>query len=305
MEAMLDELHRRRIMVYPFAGFLGRGSDFPAAGAARDLYIEYTVARLGAYSNLLFMVGGPEPLLRSHPYLNKDEIDDIARKIKTADVYGHLLSVHNYTGDDLFIDYPWHDYGILQGPKTRDREKLYRIILKNHHPGRPLFLQETLWPGNSFGHPPYSLEDVRKNGLVMLLAGGAINFGDMNGNSSSGFSGSLDLTKKVQERHDAIHEVWDLFESFPYYEMNPRQDLVTSGYCLADEGRYYLVYMNGSEAADIAPAFNIALVPGIYTGKWISVDDFSRVIPIGEIEHTARLVAPDLAGDWLLYLRHK
>ncbi len=296
MEIILDELLQRKIMVYPFAGFFGRGSDFPTDVAARDTYIEYTVARLGCYSNLLFMVGGPEPLLRKHPYLTRQEIDHIARKIKAEDVYGHLLSVHNYPGDDLFIDYLWNDYGILQGPKTNDREKLSTTILKNHHPGRPLYLQETLWPGNTIGHPPYSLEDIRKNALVMMLAGGAINFGDMNGNSSSGFSGTIDFSEKVQERHDAIHEVWDFFESLPYFEMKPRQDLVSTGYCLAKEGKRYLVYLDGAQILDIQ------LIPGIYIGKWINVEDLKKVIHIKEINHTTRLSPPDKTGDWLLYI---
>ena len=298
MEKILDELQQRHIMVYPFAGFFGRGSDFPGDEATRNLYIKYTMARLGAYSNLLFMVGGPEPLLHKKSYLTIKEIDQISRKIKAADVHGHLLSVHNYTGDDLFMDYPWHDYGILQGPKTTDHDKLSEIILKNHHPGRPLYLQETLWSGNQY-HPDYSLEDVRKNALVMLLAGGTINFGDMNGNSSSGFSGTIDLSLKVQERHDAIHEVWDFFESLPYHEMQPRQDLVRTGYCLAKEGNRYLVYLEGEKILDLQ------LIPGVYTGRWISVDDFTRVVPVKETSHTARLSPPEKTGDWLLYLWRK
>lgn len=298
MEMVLDDLHQRKIMVYPFAGFFGRGSDFPKDEKSRDLYIEYTISRLGSCSNLLFMVGGPEPLLRKHPYLTTEEIDQIARKIKLEDVHGHLLSVHNYTGDDLFMDYPWNDYGILQGPKTTDRKKLSEIILQNHHPGHPLYLQESLWPGNQW-HPAYTLGDVRKNALVMLLTAGAINFGDMNGNSSSGFSGTIDFTAKVQERHDAIHEVWDFFETLPYYEMRPRQDLVSTGCCLAEEGKRYLVYLNGSQTIDIQ------LIPGIYTGKWISVDDLNKVHHIREFNHTTRLSPPEKEGDWLLYIWRK
>ncbi len=298
MESILNDLHQRKILVYPFAGFFGRGSDFPVNPEARDLFIEYTMSRLGSYPNLLLNVGGPEPRLRNRPYLSMEEIDTIARKIKEEDVHGHLLSIHNYTGDDLFIDYPWNDYGILQGPKTLEREKLSSIILQNHHPGRPLYLQETLWSGNQY-HPAYTLEDVRKNALVILLAGGAINFGDMDGNSSSGFSGTIDFSKKVQERHDAIHALWDLFESFPWYEMKPRPDLVSSGYCLASEGKWYLVYLAGS------PNIDIQLIPGAYTGKWISVDDFSRVIPIKEISRKVRFSPPDGKGDWLLYISRR
>ena len=298
LESILDDLHQRKILVYPFAGFFGRGSNFPTNPESRDLFIEYTMSRLGAYPNLLFNVGGPEPRLRNRPYLSMQEIDTIARKIKEEDVHGHLLSIHNYTGDDLFIDHPWNDYGILQGPKTTDLEKLSQIILQNHHPGRPLYLQETLWSGNQY-HPAYTLEDVRKNALVILLAGGAINYGDMNGNSSSGFSGTIDFSNKVQERHDAIHAVWDLFETFPWYEMKPRPDLVSSGYCLATEGKRYLVYFAGSQTVDIQ------LIPGAYTGKWISVENFSRVFPIKEISHKVRFSPPDGKGDWLLYISRK
>ncbi len=129
-----------------------------------------------------------------------------------------------------------------------------------------------------------------------MLAGGAINFGDMNGNSSSGFSGTIDFSEKVQERHDAIHEVWDFFESLPYFEMKPRQYLVSTGYCLAEEGKRYLVYLDGAQILDIQ------LIPGIYTGKWINVEDFKKVIDIKEINHTTRFSPPDQTGDWLLYI---
>ena len=51
-------------------------------------------------------------------------------------VFGHLLSVHNRTGDDAFKDSAYTSYGTLQGPKTLDRKKLSRVLLKNHHPGK-------------------------------------------------------------------------------------------------------------------------------------------------------------------------
>jgi hypothetical protein len=101
---------------------------------------------------------------------------------------------------------------------------------------------------------------------------------------------------KVQERHDAIHAVWDLIETFPWYEMEPRPDLVSSGYCLASEGKRYLVYLTEPQTVDIQ------LIPGVYAGKWISVEDFSRIIPIKEISHRVRFSPPDGEGDWLLYI---
>jgi len=296
MEEVLDDLHVRQIIIYPFAGFFGRGSGFPKDEAEQDLYLEYTIARLGSYWNILYMIGGPEPLLRKRPYLPEEEIDILAMKIKELDVYGHLLSIHNRTGDDHFIEYIWHDYGILQGPKTTDRESLSRIMLENHHPERPLYMQETLWPGNKH-HPDYTLEDVRKNALVMLLSGGAINFGDMKGNSSSGFSGKIEFNQKVQERHDIIHGVWNFFESLPWYQMKPRQDLVNRGYCLAKEGQYYLVYSEDAESLEIK------IIPGKYSGSWIDAKTFKEEIPIPEINGSTKLIPPESRKEWLLYIQ--
>ncbi len=296
LEPMLDDLKDRKLIVYPFAGFFGRGSDFPREVSQQDLFLDYTMARLGAYWNLLYNVAGPEPLMRRVPFLSPEQVDELARKIKTKDPYGHLLSVHNRTGDDAFITYPWNDYGILQGPKTTDRQRLGTGILRNHHPGRPLYLQETLWPGNIHGHPEYSMEDIRKNALVMLICGGSINFGDMNGNSSSGFSGTLDLDQRVQERHDLIHDVWDFFASKPYFRMKPRQDLVENGYCLAEEGRYYLIYAEGNRP------FGLKLIPGRYLGQWIDPMDLSEARDIETFNEKAVPVPPEPERDWLLYL---
>jgi len=295
MESVLDDLRRRKIVVYPFAGLFGRGSDFPSDPSLQNMYIEYTLARLGAYWNLIYMVGGPEPLLPKKTYLSEQKIDRIARKIKDTDIYGHLLSTHNYTGDDLYKNYPWHDYGILQGPKTTDRKKLSEVILKNHCMDRPLYLQETLWPGNTFGHPAYSLEDIRKNGIVMLFSGGAINFGDMSGSSSSGFSGKIDFSLKVQERHDVIHQVWDYFETLPWHEATPHQELVNTGYCLARPGSQYLVYLEESDT------LLIDLQQGNFTGQWINARNFQVESIIEKISSGNSLYPPG-RGEWILYL---
>jgi hypothetical protein len=81
--------------------------------------------------------------------------------------------------------------------------------------------------------------------------------------------------------------------------MKPRPDLVSSGYCLASEGKRYLVYFAEQQTVDIH------LIPGAYTGKWISAADFSRVFPIKEISHKVRFSPPDGKGEWLLYISRK
>ncbi|MBN2128315.1 MAG: DUF5060 domain-containing protein [Sedimentisphaerales bacterium] len=297
MERVLDDLSARRIVVYPFAGFFGRDSDFPKDKGQQDLYLRYTLARLGAYWNVLLMVGGPEPTLKGKPYLGEDEIHRIGRKVESLDIYGHLLSVHNPTGDDAFREAEWTSYGVLQGPKTVRRRKLSRGLLQNHHEARPLYAQETLWPGNIY-HPRYDTDDIRKNAYVMMMSAAAVNFADMSGNSSSGFSGTLDLDRKIQQRHDVIKKVWDFFEKVPFHRMKPRQDLVDKGYCLADEGKEYLVYLERSHTV------SVKIDGGPCKVTWINAQDTTDRRDDGSTESGQDLKPPAGADDWLLHLTH-
>jgi hypothetical protein len=293
-EAILDSLAARKILVFPFAGFFGRDSDYPASPADQSLYIKYTLARIGSYWNILFNLAGPEPRLKGRPYLN-DDLDRLGRQIRNLDVFGHLLSVHNRTGDDYFKDKDYTSFGTLQGPKTLDRKKLNAGLLKNHHPQKPLYAQETLWAGNKF-HPKYSYDDLRKNAYVLLMSAAAINYADMNGNSSSGFSGTMDMAQKNQKVHDIIKHVWDFFETIPFWKMSPRQDLVDNGFCLAEPGSRYLVYLESPGAV------NISILPGKYSIQWIDARNTQHRIDGNPTTSGQKLKSPKTGDDWLLYL---
>ena len=296
MEAVLNELADRQLLVYPFAGFFGKASDFPKEEEKQLLYIKYTLARIAPYWNIVLLVGGPEPLYKKNPHLSKEEVIRLGNTIDSLDVFDHLLSVHSPTGDDPFKDEPWLSYGILQGPKTLDRQALSAGLLKNHHPQKPLYAQETLWPGNTFGHPPYSEDDIRKNAYVMMMSAAAINFGDMLDNSSSGFSGTLDFSKKVQAKHDIVHQVWDFFSGIEFYRMTPRQDLVNNGYCLAEEGKQYLIYLE--EKGNI----NVQLPENAYRVTWINAKNPQDTLKGGITRDGQRLQTPNRGDDWLLWL---
>ena len=305
MERILDELSDRGMMVYPFAGFMGRSSDFPRDSLQQELYLQYTLARLAPYWNVMFMVGGPEPMLKGKPYLTREEIHRLASRIAELDPFDHLLSVHNPTGNDLFRDAGWLNYGILQGPKTLDRVKLGSGLLANHHPEKPLLAQETLWSGNIYHMRQtgggYSDDDLRKNAYVINMSATALVFADNDGNSSSGFSGSLALSDCRQERHDIIKRVWDVFESFPFYHMSPRPDLITHTqdaniFCLAEPGRCYLFYFD-------APGRLEAIIEGgPFNGEWINGRNATDRVKIDPVDQINGIMPPDRGDDWLLWL---
>jgi hypothetical protein len=262
MEAILDELAQRRIIVFPFAGFFGRDSNYPTKPSEQSLYIRYTLARIGSYWNVLFNLAGPEPRLGGRGFLRGD-LDRLGEEIKRLDPFGHLLSVHNRTGDDQFAQKAYTSYITLQGPKTTDRSRLSRGLLKNLHRSKPLYAQ---------------------------------NFAENNGNSSSGFSGSLDPGQRNQNFHNVIKSVWDFFGALPFHEMKPRQDLVDNGFCLARPGRRYLIYLPSEGTV------NVSVSAGSYRVIWIDARNPSRRYDVGTTGDGRNLTPPVGGDDWLVHL---
>ena len=300
MEVILDELARRRILVFPFGGFFGKASDYPRDPADQEVYIRYTLARLAPYWNLMFNVAGPEPNLGSKTYLQAQKVERLGRLIKQMDPFGHLISVHNREGDDPYRDSDWSSYGVLQGPKTRNRQVLSRGLLRSHHARKPLLAQETLWSGNRFhirrNQGDYTDDDLRKNTIVIHMSAAGLVFGDNDGNSSSGFTGTMDLADCKQARHDVVIRVWDFFETIACYRMRPSQDLVDNGYCLADEGAEYLVYLESGGKV------NVAVRPGTYSVQWINARSPRDVRKAGTTSDGRALCSPSQGEDWFVRL---
>jgi hypothetical protein len=167
-------------------------------------------------------------------------------------------------------------------------------LLQNHHAEKPLYAQETLWAGNIY-HPDYSRDDLRKNAFVITMSATMINYADMNGNSSSGFSGSLSFEQINPEIHDVIHHVWDFFESIPFYELKTDQNLVNNGYCLAKPGEYYLVYLPEGGKVEVE------LSNKTFEANWIPGKNTIEKHYIGEFSGISDFEAPD-NNDWLLQL---
>lgn len=304
LETTLDDLARRRLIVYPFAGFFGQASDYPRDRADQERFLRYALARLAPYGNLLFNAAGPEPNLRKE-WMAGEDVERLGRLIRRLDPFDHPLSVHNRTGVEPYRDSDWTSYGTVQGPKTLDRRELGRKLLEWHHPAKPLLAQETLWSGNINhrrrfeGGRDYSDDDLRKNAYVILMSGANFVFADNDGDSSTGFSGTLDPADCRERRHDVIRRAWDAFETFPYHRMRPRQDLVDRGYCLADAGREYLVYLESRGTV------NIRTEGGPCAVEWIDARDPSERRPGGLTDDGRALTAPDLGDDWLLRLSRR
>lgn len=298
MESLLDDLASRKMIIFPFGGFFGQNSNYPRESNNQLIYIRYTIARLGSYWNLLYNVSGPEPLLQKLKEFSMDQIDSWGKTIASLNTGNHLITVHNPGGQNPFINATWASYQCLQGPKTVDLHELYSGLMALRNPKQPLYAQETLWYGNIYHHQEigheYSDADLNRNAWIIAMAGAALNFADNNGNSSTGFSGTLDLNERHQDKHDIIIKIWDFIESIPYYKLSPSPDLVDNGFCLAKPGDTYLIYLpSGGNVT-------VNILPKHYQGEWINGSDTKIRIPV-EVKNGKNLQSP--AGEnWLLYL---
>jgi hypothetical protein len=118
----------------------------------------------------------------------------------------------------------------------------------------------------------------------------------MDGNSSSGFSGSLDLADRRQDRHDIVKKVWDFFETIEWWKMSPGSDLTSAGYCLAKVGVEYLIYMPGKGNLDIS------IEGGPYKVTWINAQDTNEHIRVSKTTNGQGLSTPEYGDDWFCHL---
>jgi hypothetical protein len=295
VEKILNELSERKIMVYGFSGWFGDGRPYPKNAEGERQYLRYGLARFGPYWNLLWNVGGPEPNL--HGYLKPADVNRIGSALKSMDVFDHLRSVHNRHGDYPYKTADWSSYATLQGSDSENKDlKVQRAYLLKQHTGdKPVYGQEDLWPGNT-KQPACCFDGntVRRWVWTHMVSAVALNYADNKGSGGSGFTGSGNLSDKVQEKHDWIKPVWDYFEKIPFYRMTPNDSVVNNGFCLAEVGRQYMVYL------PFGGAVNVNVTNGPYNVEWINAHNPSEKRNGGTTSNGQNLTPP--GADWVLYL---
>lgn len=304
MERILGDLAERRIVVWGFAGFFGQKSNYPRDPRDQDLYIRYTLARLAPMWHLIWNVAGPEPNLgEGLRWMSDEEVTRLGRLIASLDPWKHPVSVHNRTGDDPFRDSDWTTYGVLQGPKTADPATLSRGLLESRHPSKPLLAQETLWSRNTYHlrslKRDYTDTEICRNAWVIQMSAAGLVFADNDGNSSTGFTGTLDPAHAHPTRHGILRKIWDFMESVPFGEMRPAQESVSAGYALASR-TLLLVYLPGGGSVRLRGDWSTGAAQ-VREALWVNARDPHLRQP-ARVDPNGDFASPD-AGDWVLLLR--
>ena len=173
----------------------------------------------------------------------------------------------------------------LEDPPAADGRKVVISDTDHYAPGRG----DALWAWKSFvrGHHPILMDF----GIILGVnppdpsAGGPM--------SSAAFEPARYAMGDTLRFADRMHLI----------DMEPRDDLSSTGYALANPGQEYLVLQpNGGEGS-----FTVHLEPGTYAAEWFGITD-RRTVPgaATTVEHssaTSFSPPPELSGPAVLYLK--
>ncbi|MCL4195369.1 MAG: DUF4038 domain-containing protein, partial [Thermoguttaceae bacterium] len=278
------------------------------AGCEAELrYYHYGVARLAAFSNVMWDVTNEYHLFRDEEWTNR-----MGALIKQLDPYQHLASVHGH-GKFPFRTAPWVDFAMYQSwDESGGRDFMLNNRRQQEAAGRPMpqvneeYGYEDHYPGKWGGGrkpPARSADNRRRLAWGMYMAGGYQTTGERadQGTGRGPDSGGGWLTGRGDDKMTMLvgyGHIVSCFTSLPWWELNPSDDLVTGGaWCLAKPGAVYLVYLpDGGKTT-------VSLAEGSYSAEWFDPRTGKRE-PIGEVSGpswTSPAAPGD--GDWALILR--
>lgn len=206
-------------------------------GTDEQRYYRYAIARLAAFSNVMWDVANEYRLFRDDAWAEK-----MGSFIKEHDPYKHLTSTHGH-GDFRFGASPWADFAMYQSwdehggwefmMRNREQQsKLGRIIpqvneeygYEDHYPQG--------W-GENRKAPARSAENRARLAWEIYLAGGYQTTGERADRGTGcapdtgggWINGRGDETMTMLELYGHIH---DFFTSLTWWELLPETNLVTS-----------------------------------------------------------------------------
>jgi hypothetical protein len=233
--------------------------------AYRQLLIKYTMARLSAYVNTMFILA-----LEWQEGWSKDEVENHADFIHKHNPWKRLVSVHGQSGDFSFPSASWADYMDIQGGK--DHSAVHSMGLFNRNlASKPLIMEE-------FSSGEEDTQNRQKTWAAFTAGTAGLGTGAF------------------------LRQLVEFVTTVPFERMEPADGLVVSGsaYGLAELGRAYVFYLYNGGAVSV----DLSTASGTLGVRWFNprLGGFSYA---GDISggSVRSFYAPD-DNDWVLYI-HK
>jgi hypothetical protein len=275
---------------YNFDGFIPNvGGDRPKNETKERIMLKNWVARIAPYWNITWNVA-----FEWAEFMGADQVNRIARYVKSIDPWSHLITVHNHgIGSEPSGSEDWLGFYSLQSfaGTAGTASAGNNAVLSSGQ--RPVFAQEVVWEGEQDGK--LNALQVRHGGWGVVTGAGLLNYAEQfreNGGFAYGDGGGFPYVKIM----------FDFMEGVQYWTMSPHNELVNSGnFCLAAPGKEYVVYAEsgGTISADLSAA------SGTLQARWLNPRT-GQYTPAGEVTGGTTHSFTNPAGDsqdWVLHLR--
>jgi len=235
-------------------------------------YYRYAVARLAAFSNVMWDVTNEYQLFRDDAWAEK-----MGRVLKARDPYWHPVSVHGH-GDFHFRNSPWADFAMFQ---SWDERGGHEFMLNNRRrqgsTGRIMpqvneeYGYEDHYPvgwGENRKYPARCADNRRRLAWGIYMAGCYQTTGERATPAGGWLNGAGDGTMAMLKGYARIMR---FFREFEWWKTEPHDELVSRGaYCLAVPGGIYAVYLpaGGRVAVKLDPGLYKARGYNPRTGAW-------------------------------------
>ena len=281
----------------------------PAQGSADEhRFIQYAVARFGAFSNITWDLGDDLDRYRDDEWTRAT-----GTLIKELDPYRHLATSHPVDNVHQDRTADWFDFTSFQEwsrtqhafmlGERKEQARLGRIIPQTNEE----YGYEDHYPLWANGPGSDSADTLRRTAWEIVMAGGYQTSGETARRGTNVWpdrgggwmNGRGDDTMTMFKGY--AHMV-DFFTSFDWWDAEPHDELVNKGnYCLAKPGEIYALYLPH------AGYVTVRIQPGQYGATWWEAAT-GRQIALPSFNVTAPSWTSPAApgeGDWALLLRRR
>ncbi len=232
IHAMFDRGIQAHIMVKVYNKMV----NWPEKNSeAEDLYIRTVVARYAPYPNVIWDFS-------KEAHRDKDAEYKLGymRRLKEIDPYDRLITNHD---DDALYNKGAFD-GVLDFRSDQQHENWHEMILKQRERHNwPTVNIEFGYEWGAGGEKDYTYqvvqsgEEVARRAWLISMAGGYPVY------YYTYTAWDVIRPEDTPPGYVYMRNLRQIFEKTRYWEMKPADDLVDAGYCLANPGKEYLVYL--------------------------------------------------------------
>jgi hypothetical protein len=250
----------------------------------------YAVARLAAFDNVWWDLGNEH-----NEFRNKAWGDTMGAFVKRNDPFGRLASAHAYA-DFWYTKSPWADFIITQ--QYGDEKKVHDWALQFLGTPKPYVNEEYGYEG-SFDKPGHgqNADWVRRCHWSIAMAGGYATYGDWSGGVSYFYMGEPGPGKAAAQ----LKHIRSFFESLPFNELAPHDELTSAGFCLAKPPEHCVFYFPRGGKAEVRLKEGEA---GTWTARWYDPRTGQWQAGPAMKGGVSSAAAPD-GRDWVLLVQRR